>query len=55
MEEPFTIFTVLPRSPVPFVDSALQSLSVGGNLLTFEMNSSVDFFKFFRDLVCCSY
>ena len=53
MEEPFTVYQVLPRSAVPFGDGALSSLDVGGGVLTTEVDSSVEFFKFFRDLVCC--
>lgn len=51
MEEPFTIYKVLPRTPIPLSDSALQALDVGGNLLVLEVDLGGDFLKFFRNLV----
>jgi hypothetical protein len=51
MEEPFTIFKVMPREPIPLSDTTLVSLNVGGNLLTHEVDRSIDFFEFFQNLV----
>ena len=51
VEEPFTVYRVLPRVAVSLSDTSLVSLDVGGNLLTYEMDLSLDFFVFFRDLV----
>lgn len=51
VEEPFTVFTVLPRAPVPVSEIALASVGVSGNLLTYEVDSEADFFVFFRGLV----
>ena len=51
VEGPFTVYRVLPRVAVSFSDTSLVSLDVGGNLLTYEMDLSLDFFVFFRDLV----
>ena len=51
VEEPFTIYRVLPRVAVSLSDTSLVSLDVGGNLLTYEIDLSLDFFVFFRDLV----
>ena len=48
------MYRMLPRMPVPFSHSCLQSLGIGGYLLTLENNSSADFFQFFSDLVCCT-
>ena len=53
MEEPFTIFQVLPRVAVLFSDGTLLSLGVGGRVLAVEVDAGADFFQFFRDLVCC--
>lgn len=54
MEEPFTIFKVMPREPIPLSDAALVSLDVGGNLLTHEVDRNSNFFDFFHNLVCGS-
>lgn len=52
LDEPFTIYRVLPRAPIPFSDTTtLASLDVDGSLLTHELNRDVDFFEFFRGLV----
>lgn len=53
VEEPFTVYRVLPRAAVALSDTSLMSLDVGGNLLTYEVDLSLEFFDFFRDLVCC--
>ena len=49
--EPFIIYTVLPRSAIPFSSSPLASVDVDGALLTCEVDSSVNFFQFYNDLV----
>ena len=51
MEDPFTIFRVMPREPIPLSDTALANLNIGGNLLTHEADNSTDFFEFFLNLV----
>lgn len=53
-EEPFTVFRMLPRMPVPFSHCSLQSSGIGGNLLTLESDPNANFFKFFGELVCCT-
>lgn len=54
LEEPFTIFRVAPKFPIPFSDNAattLASLNVGGCLLAYEVDRDKDFFDFFCNLV----
>ncbi len=57
LEEPFTVYQVLPRSPILFSDQTILRLNLGGSLLTVVVEPTVDFFSFFRDLVrycsCC--
>ena len=45
------MYQVLPRVAIPFANSALLSLGIGGGVLAVEADTSTDFFKFFRDLV----
>lgn len=49
-EEPFTVYRMMPRMPVPFSNCCLQTSGVSGNLLILERDSSADFFEFFGGL-----
>lgn len=53
MEEPFTVYKMLPRCPIPLSGAALQTFDVNGSLLIIEKDSSSDFFDFFHGLVSC--
>jgi hypothetical protein len=55
MEEPFVIYTSLPRSPVRFSELSLQDVDVHGRLLVAEYDVDADFTSFYRNLVCCHF
>lgn len=51
MDEPLTIYTSLPRSPIPLSECALHDINIGGNLLVMESSVGVDLLSFLYDLV----
>lgn len=51
-EEPFTIYTSLPRSPVPLSDGILRDANIDGGILIIESEKGADYITFFNKLVC---
>ena len=47
LREPFTVYTMLPRAPVPLSECALHSLNIT-SLLVVELDLEANFFAFFQ-------
>ncbi len=52
MMEPFVVYTLLPRSPVPLSGLSLLNVDIHGHLLITEADVETDSSLFFGTLVC---
>lgn len=52
LEEPFTIFTLMPRSPIPLTELPLHTYDIKAKMLIVEIDAQRDSIEFFELLVC---